>query len=471
MLMKPIVAAYLFLAVTAVQMLGEENKTLSVKGQLRLYSMIEDSQDPLVDYHGTAVGGHILYQTPRWGDFQGGLGVYTTHFIKDDLSAQRVEPSASNRGSRYVAGLVDSTDLDANSVTGIGEAYLHYRFDNGSVMIGRMKLETPFINPQDGRMIPTFEQGVWAKSTVGSLWLVQGGYINGFWNRNTPRWKSAEDSIGYGYELGNSSLEDTVRSDYYGHTSSKGVFAGNLRYQPSANWRLDVWDYYVENIFNLGYAEMLIAHPVGAARLLAGAQIIHQYEVGDGGNGEDNRPGATDAQKAKSYMQQGEKSTTYGAKIGIGYDDTTITLAYNRTTDQGRFLFPREWGKEPFYTFQKRERSEGSGDCYAWLVTMEHAFNAQGLPGLSLMAGYGEYRKSDPKEWRYNKYGTPSYAQWNIDLLYRFSGPLKGLRAEYLMVRKVARGETYQVPGPGEYNFIFRKNGMNLHNFILNYDF
>ena len=80
-------------------------------------------------------------------------------------------------------------------------------------------------------------------------------------------------------------------------------------------------------------------------------------------------------------------------------------------------------------------------------------------------------RKADAKEWVYNKYGHPSYAQWNIDIFYRFSGSLKGLRAEYLMARKVARGETYQIPGPAEYNFIFRKNGMTLQNFILNYDF
>lgn len=104
-------------------------------------------------------------------------------------------------------------------------------------------------------------------------------------------------------------------------------------------------------------------------------------------------------------------------------------------------------------------------------MTLEHDFTKQGISGLSMMAGYGEYDKSDAKEWRVNKYGTPSYAQWNIDLFYHFHGALKGLRAEYLLTRKVARGETYQIPGPSEYNFIFRKNGMNIHNFILNYDF
>jgi hypothetical protein len=128
-------------------------------------------------------------------------------------------------------------------------------------------------------------------------------------------------------------------------------------------------------------------------------------------------------------------------------------------------------GKEPLFTFQKRERSDGSGNCHAWLSTLEHNFAGQGLSGLDMILGYGEYTKTDPKEWKYNKYGTPSYAQWDIDIFYRFGGMFKGLKAEYLLVRKVARGETYQLAGASEYNFIFRKNGMTLHNFVLNYDF
>jgi hypothetical protein len=170
-------------------------------------------------------------------------------------------------------------------------------------------------------------------------------------------------------------------------------------------------------------------------------------------------------------MQEGEKSRTYGAKTAVEYVSSKLTFSYNKTTDDGRFLFPREWGKEPLFTFQKRERSEGSGNCHAWLVTFEQDLAQQGLNGLNMLAGYGEYSKSDAKEWIYNKYGFPSYAQWNIDIFYRFNGALKGLRAEYLLSRKVARGETYQVPGSSEYNFIFRKNGMTLQNFILNYDF
>lgn len=443
-----------------------------VQGQVRAFTMTEDYQEPLHDYEATAVGGKLLYLTPQWENWQGVIGAYTTHFTQDNISSQNIEPLASNKNSRYVVGLVDSTSYDASSVTNIGEAYLRYKKEQNSLTLGRMKLDTPFVNPQDGRMIPTFEQGIWGVASLSDIFSVQAGYINGFWNRNTPKWKSVGESLGYGYEMGNSAIEGTaVAGSYYANTSTNGLFIANLRYEQNGGIRLDFWDYYLENIFNLGYAEALYSHPLGAAELSYGLQYIHQRQSGDGGNGEDNIASPTNAQKAKSYMQEGEKSTTYGAKTALKYKKSKFTLAYNNTTDEGRFLFPREWGKEPFYTFQKRERSDGSGNCHAWLATIEHDFAQQGINGLEMHVGYGEYQKTDPKEWIYNKYGLPSYAQWNIDLFYRFSGLLKGLRAEYLMARKVSRGETYQIAGASEYNFIFRKNGLTQQNFILNYDF
>ncbi|MFY9142619.1 OprD family outer membrane porin [Sulfuricurvum sp.] len=442
----------------------------TLHGQIRSYTMVEDNQDPLRDYEATAIGGKLLYQTPQWRNLQGTIALYTTHFINDNVSTQSIEPLASNKNSRYVVGLVDSTDYDASSVTKIGEAYLRYLYDKSSITLGRMKLDTPFVNPQDGRMLPTLEQGIWATSVFMSGWSAQAGYINAFWNRNTPEWKSVEDSLGYGYEMGMSALDTTVAGNYYNNTSSDGLFIGNLRYETKSGFRLDMWDYYLENIFNLGYAEANYSHSMNGVDLSYGLQYIDERQSGDGGNGEDNL-NPTNALRAKSYMQEGEKSKTYGVKTALKYENSKLTFAYNRTTDEGRFLFPREWGKEPLFTFQKRERSDGSGNCHAWLSTLEHNFAGQGLNGLDIILGYGEYTKTDPKQWKYNKYGTPSYAQWDIDIFYRFGGMLQGLKAEYLLVRKVARGETYQLAGASEYNFIFRKNGMTLHNFVLNYDF
>ena len=471
--MKTAHISFALLLILPIDAQSYENNFGKIQGQIRVFTMTEENQDPLHDYEATAIGGKLLYYTPQWNNTQAVVGAYTTHFIQDNISSQNVEPLAGNKNSRYVVGLVDSTNYDASSVTNIGEAYVRYQHDKNSITLGRMKLDTPFVNPQDGRMIPTFEQGVWATSAVSPQWSFQAGYINAFWVRNTPEWKSVQDSLGLpGYEMGNSAIAGTaVAGNYLSNTSTNGLFIANIRYEPTKNLRLDLWDYYLENIFNLTYGEALYSHPLQSVEYSYGVQYLHQEQTGDGGNAEDNVASPSNAQKAKSYMQDGESSTTYGVKTALKYEKSKLTIAYTKTTNDGRFLFPREWGKEPLYTFQKRERSDGSGNCHAWLATIEHNFAQQGLSGLDMMLGYGEYVKSDPKDWVYNKYGLPSYAQWNIDIFYRFSGALKGLKAEYLVARKVARGETYQIPGPAEYNFIFRKNGLTQQNFILNYDF
>ena len=470
--MKIITFGCALLSILSIQVQSDEGNFGKVQGQIRLFTMTEEHQEPLHDYDGIALGGKLLYTTPQWNNWQATLGAYTTHFINDNISSKNFEPLASNRNSRYVVGLVDSTNYDTSSVTNIGEAYLRYHVNKNSITFGRMKLDTPFVNPQDGRMIPTFAQGIWAIASLNNEMGFQAGYINAFWNRNTPQWKSVQDSLGYGYSMGNSAIEGVaVAGNYLGNSSTDGLFIANIRYEPIKTLRLDLWDYYLQNIFNLTYGEVQYSHPIGNLELSYGLQYIHQRQSGDGGNGEDNIASPTDGQKAKSYMQEDENSNTYGVKTAVKYENSKLTLAYNKTTDEGRFLFPREWGKEPLYTFQKRERSDGSGNCSAWLATIEHDFAQQGLKGLDMMLGYGEYDKADAKEWIYNKYGYPSYAQWNIDIFYRFSGPLKGLRAEYLLARKVARGETYQNSGPAGYNFIFVKNGLTQQNFILNYDF
>lgn len=438
-----------------------------LSGQIRAFTLIEDNQHPLYDYHATAIGGKLIYQTPSSYPLKGTIGFYTSHFVHDNINSLSIEPRASNRNSRYAVGLVDSTDFDAKSVTGIGEASISYHYAISSISLGRMKLDTPFVNPQDGRMIPTLVQGLWSKHSLNPYWNVQAGYINAFWNRNTPEWKSVENSLGYGYEMGNSALSSTTPGNYYNNTSSNGLFIANIRYTPNDNLQLDVWDYYLENIFNLAYTEASFTYTYGLIELTHALQYLYQNQSGDGGNAEDNTPLATNAQKAKSYMQEGEESVTYGAKTSLRYKNSALAVAYNQTTDKGRFLFPREWGREPLFTFQKRERSEGSGNCHAWMASLEHDFKN----GFDMTISYGEYHKTDPKEWKYNKYGLPSYIHYNLDLFYRFSRILKGLRAEYLFTRKEARGNTYQIPGPSEYNFIFRKNNMTLHNLILNYDF
>lgn len=467
LLLLSVVAASSLFAANDLATAFKEGKT---SGQIRYYFMAEDNKEGLKDYFGSAIGGHLKYETASLGGFRAGVAIYTSNFLNDNISVTNTEPTAGNKNSRYVAGLMDTTNLDSNGVTNLGEAYISYEVSKTKATLGRMKLNTPFINPQDGRMIPTLEQGVWVNSKDIKDFELQAGYINAFWNRSTPEWKSVGNSLGYGYPQGNAPTLSATPSNFgNGNTETFGIFIASATYKGIEGTKLEIWDYYVQNVFNTAYFEGNYATKFGGFKALAGIQYIAQQEVGNGGNSEDNVANPTAAQIAKSYVAKDYKSESFGAKVGVGYDATLLTIAATKTTNEGRFLFPREWGKEPFFTFQKRERTDGSGGNTAWLVTLDQDFKAIGLGGLTMLAGYGKYYKQDAKNWVLNKYGIPSYAQMDIDFFYKFKGSLKGLVAEYLFARKYAIGNTYETAT--NTNFVFTKNGMNIHNFVLNYNF
>jgi hypothetical protein len=149
----------------------------------------------------------------------------------------------------------------------------------------------------------------------------------------------------------------------------------------------------------------------------------------------------------------------------VGYTNkkTTVKLNYSHITSQGRFLFPREWGREPLFTFLPRERNEGLGDVDALTINISKSFFA-GKLNADLSAGH--YYLPDVKNYRLNKYGFPSYSQFNFDLRYSFDGFLKGLNAELLYLYKINNGNTYS-----DWKYIINKTNMHQLNFILNYVF
>ena len=442
-------------ALFASSNLSSALKNGTTAGQVRYYYMNEDNAPGLKDYFGSTIGGHLKYQTGSFYNFRAGIAFYTSSFINTNVNSQNTEPKAGNKNSRYVIGLVDATNPDNHRVTNIGELYLHYKYKKTNITIGRMKLKTPFMNPEDGRMIPTLEQGIWISSDIVHNFNFKLGYINAFWNRSTPGWKSVENSIGYGYAQGLEPLNSKTKGNYHGHISSNGLYIGAIQYNGIKNIKLQAWNYYAQNLFNLSYFQGNVHKRIDAYQVLAGLQYVYEKAVGNGGN----------SNPALSYMRKKETSQTYGGKVGVGYKHTILTFAYTHTTDAGRFMFPRAWGKEALFTFQKRERSEGSGGTRAWLVTLVQNFKSLGINGLKVKIGFGEYFKPNAANHILNKYAMPSYAQSNIDIHYNFRGAFKGLTAEYIFARKYALADTNNP------KFIFRKVNIDVNNFILNYNF
>lgn len=106
---------------------------------------------------------------------------------------------------------------------------------------------------------------------------------------------------------------------------------------------------------------------------------------------------------------------------------------YTRITSDGRYLMPREWGRDPFYTFLPRERNEGLGDVHA--ATLNLIWRTKS--GWRIQADAGRYWLPAASDARLNKYAFPAYQQFDVNAQYQFTGAWKGLAAQFIYLVKL----------------------------------
>ncbi|MBL7924231.1 MAG: OprD family outer membrane porin, partial [Bacteroidia bacterium] len=308
-----------------------------------------------------------------------------------------------------------------------------------------------FINRQDGRMRGTIEEGVWMEMNEIRKLRVEAGWIWKISPRSTVAWYEVEKSYGV-YPSGVS--ETGVKSSYAGHIRSEGVGLLGLSWSPAKNVQFQFWEQYAENVFNTALFRSDWKVPVSPdVHLISGLMVVRQDALNDGGNPD----------PAKAYIRKGSRAQVFSGRAGAGIRKFEFTFNYTRILDDGRFLMPREWGREPFYTFMPRERNEGFADVHAVNVSAGASLlNGRLKPSLS----YGHFYLPDVKDAKRNKYGMPAYRQLNAEVRYAFSGYLKGMALQFLMVYKGEMGETY-----GEYRYVFNKVNMLNWNVMVDYKF
>ncbi len=153
----------------------------------------------------------------------------------------------------------------------------------------------------------------------------------------------------------------------------------------------------------------------------------------------------------------------FWGRVGLASAQSQILLNFTRITSDGRFTFPREWGRDPLFTFLQRERNEGAGGVTAVSINASHDVIKQ---ALQTNIGLGYYKMPDVKDFRLNKYGLPSYLQMNISAKYKLSGFLKNTTVEMLVVHKWNKGKIYEND-----KYRINKVDMTNYNFVMNYSF
>ena len=140
-------------------------------------------------------------------------------------------------------------------------------------------------------------------------------------------------------------------------------------------------------------------------------------------------------------------------------------MAYNRILPNGQFLSPREWGREDLFSFQKRERSEGSADNHALVLNYKTDFSAAKNLNLTSILSVGKHWKPDVTNAILNKYAMPDYTHINLDIFFKLK-KFKNLRPELLLTSKIDNGDI-----PDNPNFFFNKVDMFHLDLIVNYNF
>lgn len=425
-------------------------KAALIKGKteahFRYFFMATDNKKGLTDYYANAAGGGLKYETGKFHGLQAGIGGFFIFNIgSSDLSKADLTTKQINR---YEIGLFDIENAsNKNDIDRLEELYLKYNFKKAALTLGKQLINTPFINLQDGRMRPTGVEGLLLKAeSQKTKW--EGGILWGMSPRSTVRWFNIGASIGV-YPQG--IQENGQISNYKEHTNSKAIGVLGITHELRKKLKLQLWEQWTENVFNTVLLQA--DQQWGSTSFYSGVQAIIQHALNHGGNIDPN----------KTYIQKGSKAFTFGATTGWKNKNTDISLNYNRITAKGRYMMPREWGRDPFYTFMPRERNEGFGDVHAGMIKVKQLFPKH---HLQTWIGFGYYDLPDVSNTRLNKYGMPSYTQLNVDIQYQFTGTLEGMNAQFLYVYKGQEGNSY-----GNNKYVIHKVNTSLFNLILNYHF
>jgi hypothetical protein len=421
-----------------------------VNGHFRFFSMATDNAQGLTDYFANAAGGGLRYESAQFRGFQMAVsGFYLFNIGSSDLG--KID-SVTMQGNRYEIGLFDLEDpYNHKDIDRLEELYLKYNYKKFHIIFGRQLINTPFINLQDGRMRPTGVEGAWMDINDFHKLKIEGGWIYAISPRSTTKWYYVGESLGV-YPSGVNI--DGKRSDYFENIKSQGVGMLGLTYDAKKWMKIKVWNMHFENVLNTAMVQIdFNIKSKEKSNYYSGIQFFRQDAVNDGGH----------IDQEKTYINKGKKSMVLSSQIGWKNQRVDYSLSYTHITKHGRYLMPREWGRDPFYTFMPRERNEGYGDLHAVVGKIAYGFPKHKIK-TSLAAGY--FKLPDVRNFELNKYGMPSYTQINADIRYVFSGALKGLDAQFLVVGKLNNGELYN-------NRRFEINKVNMlnYNLILNFHF
>jgi hypothetical protein len=413
----------------------------------RSFFMGTVNKGSLMDYSAMAAGAGLGYYSPSWKGFHLGFsGFFVFQLFENNIYEQ--DPTTNNY-NRYEVLLFDMNNFkNKKDLDRLEELYVNYEHKHLLIQFGRQKFDSPFMNEQDNRMRPNIYSGL-SVNYSHKDWEFIGAAFNHVTIRGTVDWYSMEESYGV-YPFGRNPFG--TASNYKGNVESLGVGVLGAKYKTD-KWKHQFWNYYNENVFILSFMQNEYALKRAKTTYNFGFQALYQTAINDGGN-ED---------PTLSYILKDEFTYAFGGKMGVQRGRHEVSLNNLHISDNGRFLFPREWGRERFFASIPRERFEGAGGVNAFTLKYKYVFKNENMY-TELGASSVTHQSLD--NIRLNKYGVPSYYHFTGLVDYKFKGYLEGFDFKVLIAHKSAHH-------PSDVEDQYRINRVDLWNFnlILDYRF
>ena len=426
----------------------KEERKLTVTPDLHLRTFwmntIYPSQDLKEDY---ALGmslnlGTVLTYQKSWKFHFG----YRTFANVASSTIWDSDPS-TGQANRYETGLFDLLNTRDRFFGKLETLSLEYSKEKFGIKVGRMGINSDWINTQDGRLSPTAVEGINLWLSPDSNWKFSLWAIGKMSIRGSSEWLSVGETVGI-YPQGRT--VSGMAGNYFGNTQSDwiGILEVNRKIGDDMNLRLS--NTIAQNLFTTYWLAFEKNQRMTSSILTYGIQAGFQQGIGDGGN----------KVSELRYKEPGDKNYALSGRIGWKNSKWTTHLNFTFVDGKGRWLSPREWGKDAWYTFIPRERNEGYESLKALVGYGEYSFEKI---RISVYGHLGFHWLPDIHDAAVNKYNFPSYRQLNLGVKYQ-PKQIKKIDFHFLMVNKMSLSDKNLTP-----NQIYNKVEMLHFNGILNW--
>ncbi len=409
-------------------------------GQIRNFSMATINHNDLTDYYASAIGASVHYETLPFKGFSIGLnGIFVYRLFSNDLL--KVDP-VSFSTSKYELQLFDIEHKgNFNDLDRLEELYIKYEHQSFRFVVGKMEIVTPLVNLHDGRMKPKVFSGFKSSYQIKENDFTV-AWFTGASPRSTTHWYRIEDAIGL---YSNGSLPNGTPAQYHKKLSSNGLGLLGWKHKNSNGSSFEIWEYYLDNISNTTMVK--IEKDVDSS-LYSGFIYLNQFGIGNGGS----------VNKVERYHDLSDKTHAISGRIGYHFSFCDLQLNGTHIFDKGKFIFPREFGVDPFYTFISRSQIEGFGDATSIGVSL-----IKKIKKATFNIHWNRMLTND--NLKFNKYQLSSYDQFNLDCNYTFRKKLEGLELRFLYVYR--RSLSKNIIQAQEHN----KTNFNQFNLVANFNF